>query len=304
MSLFAKASMALLRVAMRPAMKKASTTTAEGAIRKARQYHEKHPFSVPKDCKAVYTELEAGGYPLLCICPKGGPTDGGRAILYLHGGLENVWEPEVSIARDYGRRTGLAVYYAIYPSALEVPFSELMDAIEAAYRLLSGQYGAEHVAVIGGSMGGLYMMQLIGRLRAHGLAMPGLAIGLSAGGYPERAEDIALMERYGRRDPIIPAAEMHLLPEKMARLTPGFDAREISPEHGDYHGAPETWLYYAEEVCAANAPGYQRAYQRDGSGERLHVHIEPDIMHCYACMPVFRESKRDYAAQIALLKSF
>ena len=37
-------------------------------------------------------------------------------------------------------------------------------------------------------------------------------------------------------------------------------------------------------------------------GEKMHMHMEPVMMHCYASAPVFRESKRDFGKQIALLR--
>jgi hypothetical protein len=43
-------------------------------------------------------------------------------------------------------------------------------------------------------------------------------------------------------------------------------------------------------------------YSKDGVGARMHMHIEPGLMHCYASAPVFKESRRDFGKQIALLK--
>ena len=44
------------------------------------------------------------------------------------------------------------------------------------------------------------------------------------------------------------------------------------------------------------------AYARDGAGGKMHMHIEPGMMHCYASAPVFRESRCDFNKQIALLR--
>ena len=70
----------------------------------------------------------------------------------------------------------------------------------------------------------------------------------------------------------------------------------------DFHDAPETYAFYTEEVCAATAGAVQKAYEKDGAAGRLHLHIEPGMMHCYACAPVFRESRRDFQFQINRLK--
>jgi hypothetical protein len=76
----------------------------------------------------------------------------------------------------------------------------------------------------------------------------------------------------------------------------------LYPEDMDFRGAPETYVFYAEEACMAAAEAIRSSYIRDGAGERMHMHIEPGMMHCYACAPVFKESRRDFNKQIALLK--
>ena len=70
----------------------------------------------------------------------------------------------------------------------------------------------------------------------------------------------------------------------------------------DFHHAPETYVFYTEEACAAVAETIMSSYVRDGIGERMHMHIEPGMMHCYASAPVFPESRRDFNKQIARLK--
>jgi hypothetical protein len=61
-------------------------------------------------------------------------------------------------------------------------------------------------------------------------------------------------------------------------------------------------VFYAEEACAAVADAIKGRYERDGSGEKMHMHREPGMMHCYATAPVFRESRRDFNKQIDLLR--
>ena len=70
----------------------------------------------------------------------------------------------------------------------------------------------------------------------------------------------------------------------------------------DFHDAPETYVFYAEEACSAIADAIENSYRRDDSGEKMHMHKEPGMMHCYASAPVFRESRRDFNKQICLLR--
>ena len=69
------------------------------------------------------------------------------------------------------------------------------------------------------------------------------------------------------------------------------------PIHMDFHNAPVTYMYYAEEICAGNIRAYRDAYDRAGVGDRLHIHVQPKMMHG----PVFPESKRSFYEAIGLL---
>ncbi len=73
------------------------------------------------------------------------------------------------------------------------------------------------------------------------------------------------------------------------------------PVYMDFHDAPETYLYFAEEICVGNARAYKAAYARAGEGNRLHIHIQPEMMHGYSCVPVFPESKKSFNEAIQLL---
>ena len=84
--------------------------------------------------------------------------------------------------------------------------------------------------------------------------------------------------------------------------TPDTPDSLLYPADMDFRGAPETWVFYADEACSAVAEAIRQSYARDGAGERLHMHIEPGMMHCYASAPVFRESRRDFDKQIERLR--
>ena len=90
------------------------------------------------------------------------------------------------------------------------------------------------------------------------------------------------------------APEPSVIPE-----TPDY---ALYPMDMDSHNAPETYVFYAEEACAAVADAIENSYVHDGSGGKIHMHREPGMMHCYASAPVFKESRRDFNRQIALLQ--
>ncbi|MBR2288216.1 MAG: hypothetical protein IJ865_08215, partial [Clostridia bacterium] len=88
--------------------------------------------------------------------------------------------------------------------------------------------------------------------------------------------------------------------EGILRADPHTPDYALYPDDMDFHRAPETYVFYGEESCACVADAISHSFARDGAP--LHMHTEPGMMHCYACVPVFPESKRDYARQIALLR--
>ena len=86
------------------------------------------------------------------------------------------------------------------------------------------------------------------------------------------------------------------------KLSPDTPDCLLHPDDMDFRSAPETYVFYTKEACSAVADAMSNRYSKDGVGARMHMHIEPGLMHCYASAPVFKESRRDFGKQIALLK--
>lgn len=87
----------------------------------------------------------------------------------------------------------------------------------------------------------------------------------------------------------------------LANIYPSMKTKIADVKNMDFHNAPETYMYYAEELCAGNVRAYKIAYDRAGIGDRLHIHIQPKMMHGYSSVPVFPESKRCFEEAIKLL---
>ena len=169
--------------------------------------------------------------------------------------------------------------------------------------------GAERVAVVGGSYGGLLAMQLLTWINRNNddkervrIGMPSLLIMNSPFGYPKTREEWELAERLEKADPMIPAGAFRFMLEATLKTAPDTPDHALYPADMDFRDAPETCVFYAEEACAAAADAIRRSYERAGAGGKLHMHIEPGMMHCYASAPVFRESRRDFGKLIALLR--
>ena len=305
MSISGKISMGLLRLASGMAGEKLRITSMEKEIEKGKKISQKNPFSLPKDKKAEYKEIQIEGYPCLIMRKRNqtGKQDG--AILYLHGGIQNIWKPEIGVARGYMNRTDKDVWYPIYPSATEVSMMESIRICYETYRRMAEKYGAEHIAVVGGSFGGYFALQIINRINVlkSDVGMPGLVIALSPGGVPDDEESLDKMKALSKRDPII-CMDAALQTKELAGW---YDAEvpdyAIYPASENFTGAPPTYLYYGEETLAGNADCYKRAFQKSGAGDKIHIHIQPGMMHCYACMPIFPECREAYRQQIKLIRT-
>ena len=117
--------------------------------------------------------------------------------------------------------------------------------------------------------------------------------------FPETRDEWTLAGKYEKSDLMVSEGSFRLMMDGVMRADPQTPDYTLYPDKMDFHYAPETFIFYAEEACACVSDAIQRSFERDGA--MLHMHKEPGMMHCYACAPVFPESKRDYNKQIELI---
>lgn len=307
MSLGAKIAVSVMRGIKNTGLIKGPDADLDAELRKAREYNRKHPYKEPTDRKAVYQTIQVGKYPCLVINPVNRTH---KAILFLHGGGDHdAWRPEVSFARTYGKRTGMDVYYPLYPPFTEDSLDRTAEFIFSVYREMVKEYGADKVAVVGGSYGGFLAMQLLtwinrnnaDEVKAH-VEMPKLLIMNSPFGYPKTEEEWKRAEELELNDAMITPGAFQAMLAITLKLAPDTPDWLLYPADMDFRNAPETYVFYTEEACSVIADPLKNSYARDGAGERMHLHVEPGMMHCYASAPVFKESRRDFGKQIALLR--
>lgn len=307
MSLGAKIAVSAMRGIKKTGLVKGPDADLEAELRKAKAYNRKHPYREPTDRKAAYRTIWVDGVPCLVIHAAERVQ---KAILFLHGGGDHdAWKPEVSFARRYGKRAGMDVYYPIYPPFTEASPARSAEFIFRVYREMAKAYGADKVAVVGGSYGGFLAMQLLtwinrnntGEAKAY-VEMPKLLILNSPFAYPKTEEEWKRAEELEQDDAMITPGAFRAMLGLTLKLAPNTPDWLLYPANMDFHDAPETYVFYTEEACSAVADAIRNRYSKDGVEERLHMHIEPGMMHCYASAPVFKESKRDFSKQVAWLK--
>lgn len=300
MSLSGAFAMCILR-AFQPG--KGSFSDYETCRARAQKENESFVFSCPSDRKVSYRLVKHAPKPCLIMKPKS-CRHPGQAILYIYGGITNNWNTQKNMAARYAVDSGTEVWYPVYPSFTEAPVTDILSYLLCIYRTMLKRYSADHIAFCGVSMGGFYALQMVNYINHEKLSlpMPGLVIAHSAGGFPDDEEDWKLLRHYEKTDPMFSESDLRMT----LRLMPSdceVPQWALSPAMGDFRNAPHCYLYYGEEMLAGNAALYHRAFQRSGTADKLHIHIELNMMHCYSCMPVFPESKRAYRETIALIDS-
>ena len=309
MSFSADMILSVMRAVKGTGLIKGPDTDVDANLRKAREYNRRHLYKEPADRKAAYKTIFVGGYPCLAIRQKN-VRQSGKAILFLHGGGDrDTWKPEVAFARTYGKRTGMDVFYPLYPPFTEASPVKTAKLILEVYRKITKRYGADKIAVIANSYGGFLSMQLLTSInrnnakeRNERIEMPSLLIMNSPFAYPKTDEEWKLAGELEKIDIMLPVGAFRYMFGLTKRVAPETPDYVLYPADMDFHNAPETYVFYAKEACAAVADAIENSYTRDGSGASMHMHREPGMMHCYASAPVFKESRRDFNRQIALLQ--
>ena len=272
----------------------------ERCRRRADRENARFKFAMPRHRGADFELAEGTEKPCLVIRPKR-LKDESKAVLYLYGGVTNNWRTQRGMAVRFALAAGVETWYPVYPACSEAPLRETVGYIADIYRRMTLRHPAGKIALCGISMGGYCALEVVSWINHTGMdvPMPGLILAHSPGGTPDNEADWDEMRRYAARDPLFSEADLRMT----ERLIPGGPQPEwlMTPARGDFRNAPPTYLYFGEEMLAGNAVTYGRAYAQAGCGDRLHVTITSNMMHAYACMPVFPESKRAYYETLDLI---
>lgn len=268
--------------------------SGEGQLEQARKYNAKHKFVKPTDNKADYrVEKIQGDKDLLIIRSNKRKDNTNCAVLFIFGGggMMNCWKMHLTTVRTIADRTGAEVFMPLYPMLTDAPVTAAVETAYETYKRILKDYAPLKTVISGDSSGGACALALITRLNMseYALKMPRLAILHSPGGTPHNEEAWKRMEEQSKKDAPGFFDRVKFFPDICSH---GEEIPEytIHPALGDYHNAPETYIYYsADEVLAALGQDLEEAFARCNS--KVHVHYEPGMIHCYSAFPMFKESK-------------
>ena len=303
MSRAAKQAMGMLWIRRRAGLIPSGAKDTQTELENIRAHNRRNPYRKPRSLTVSYSEVPTGRTTCLVIRDRllFRPE---RAILFLRGGIKNSWLDDIRIAERYSRKAFAEVWFPLYPSIADAPVTEIADAVFSAYREVTERYGGDRVAVVGLSWGGFLGFQIVDRINRYRepVPMPRYLFAVSPGGFPKEQDDWGFMQSFSEKDPLMDLPTVEHLEEITGMFGLYMPDHLLYPANGIYRNAPETYVYYGEETFAGNTRAYMKAYERDGAAKQMHMHIEPAIMHSYACSPQFPEGKRELLEQTVLIR--
>ena len=180
------------------------------------------------------TDEIIAGVPVRRIARASGATDRNRVLLNLHGGGFATDSGSLTENIPIAALTGIEVVAVLYRFAPEHPFPAAVDDALAVYKALLAEHDPRDIGVYGTSAGAVIGPQLMMRLRAESLPMPG-ALGVFSG-EPDLAGTADSLRIFAR------STEGQMLIDFKSAYVGQADPRDpmLSPIFGDLSAFPPT----------------------------------------------------------------
>lgn len=301
--------MSLLYSALKPVVRKLvkkrvhQEKSYEDFVRVSHKVQAKFHFRLPKIKGCEFRDETIAG----CHCMVGRKTEAApkRALVYFVGGGERRWQlPGRRSLKRYIEETGRELWIPLYPLYPDHDIYDEIAMICGLHRRMLEQYAPENIAWLGFSAGADMIMATGRYLVRQGqpMPMPGLMIPVSGCNLTISEASYARMKEIEKRDIMMSAADMKQFPKF-------YDPEGTLPKYlwgcaaeDDYTGFPKTIMYFGgDEIFAAEAPEYERAFQRCGVKDYT-VHVEPGLFHAYPMFPFLKEGKQGENEIIGYLK--
>jgi epsilon-lactone hydrolase len=223
-----------------------------------------------------------------------------RYVLHLHGGAYLFGFP--ALFRDFTWRIADAAKAQVlcidYRLAPEHPFPAAIEDATAAYRGLIAECAEpRHVAFIGDSSGGGFVLASMMRLRDEGSPLPAAAVVLSP--WTDLALTGQSLTEYGCSDPMVP---VKLMPRAVEAYLSGTDPRSpyASPLYGDAAGLPPTLIHVGSDE-ALRDDAVRMAERLRSAGSEVQLEVWRRMFHVW---PMFARILPEARAAIAGIGAF
>lgn len=235
------------------------------------------------------------GVPIRRIRPTSGSVDPTKVLLNLHGGGFATDSGSLTENIPIAALSGIEVVAVLYRFAPEHPFPAAVDDALAVYRALLAQHDPRDIGVYGTSAGAVIGPQLMMRLKAESLPLPG-ALGVFSG-EPDLAGDTDSLAIFAR------AIEFQALTEAKRNYVGQADPRDplVSPILGDLSGFPPTLcLSSGRDVLLSGTVNFSRALSDAGVTSELVVYDAlPHAFWAYLLAPESDDAFRRMASFFA-----
>jgi len=180
------------------------------------------------------TDDVIAGVPVRRIARASGEIDRKRVLMNLHGGGFATDSGSLTENIPIAALTGVVVVAVLYRFAPEHPYPAAVDDALAVYKALLADHQAADIGVYGTSAGAVIGPQLMMRLRAESLPLPG-ALGVFSG-EPDLVGVADSLKIFAKAD------EAQLLIDCKAAYVGGADPKDplLSPIYGDLSFFPPT----------------------------------------------------------------
>ena len=283
-------------------IKKKYSLPEEQFLEEVRKMNRSRGFYMPKDHKAVYKEHEVMGQKVLIVQKSEARAQ--RSILFFFGGGMMIGpdKGDVDMLVKLVNRTGCDVWFPMYPLCIDHCITDAYEMAYECYRQLTTLYGAGNLSTCGFSSGGALAIGIAAynNTMQDKLPMPRHIVAVSPGEVPWNDEERAAMQKNNPKDMMVDYAFM----EKVERYER--QGRDDVPEFmihiskGDLSGVDHIhFVYSTDEVLYGAKQNFISACEK--YGVKYTVRERPNMMHCYAMLPYFKEAKEDFEELAAIL---
>lgn len=300
--------MSVLYSMLKPIIKKAvkgniHQETYEEFAKVSRELQAKFKFRLPKKKGYQFRDEIIDGCHCIVGYKAGSRTK--RALLYLVGGANRRYQmPKVSAMVRYMDETDRELWLPLYPLYPDYNVFDEVEMICHTHSRMLQDYEAKDIAWLGFSSGannllttGRHIIQ-----KGYDLPMPGLMITVSCNNVLVSEESFVRMKDIEKRDIMMFADAVKVWSDyynhdgSLPSYLLGCAATD------DYTGFPKVIMYFGEdEIFAAEAPDYAKAFDR--CGVDYTIHVEPGLFHAYPFFTFVKEGKQGEDEIIGHLKA-
>ena len=276
-------------------MKKKYSLPEKEFLAEVRKMNRTRGFYMPNDKKAVYKKHLVMGRE--CLIVQKTEKQAEKAILYFFGGGMMIGpdKGDVDVIVKLVHKTDSDVWFPMYPLCTDHCITDTYEMVYECYRQLIDLYGAGNVSTCGFSSGGALAIGIAAynNTMKEKLPMPRHIVAVSPGEVPWNDAERAIMQANNPKDMMVDYAFMEKVEKYEKQGRDDVPEFMIHISKGNLSGVDHIhFVYSTDEVLYGAKQNFIDACKK--YGVKYSVRERPGMIHCYAMLPYFRESKEDF----------